>query len=247
MDGPKISVLLCAYNEEQYLERTLQSLEKQKTRFKYEVIVVDNCSTDCTAEIAKRYTPNVVRCDVRGKIPALRAGIGVTKGQVVALADADTIYPENWLSEIISAFENNHGCKLVFGGTYAESKKVYTTRLLGLLTDIFITISLKLGVACSIGFNIAVTRKELLDILEHLEPYAFTGWAIGTECLNKHGKHCAVYLRKLRVPKCMRRYEAKGHFRTTLVWVREWWRLLRGQPMSLMETEYFNLPQIGGS
>ena len=247
MERLKISVLLCAYNEEQYLERTLQSLEKQKASFKYEIIVVDNCSTDCTAEIAKRYTPNVVRCDVRGKIPALRSGIEVTKGQVVALADADTIYPANWLSEINRAFENNYGCKLVFGGTYAESKNVYTTRLVSLLTDIFITTSLKLGVACSIGFNIAVTRKELSAILEHIEPYAFTGWAIGTACLNKHGKNCAIYLRKLRVPKCMRRYEAKGHFKTTLVWVREWWHLLRGRPMSLMETEYFNIPKINGS
>lgn len=243
MARPKISVLLCAYNEEQFLERTLQSLEKQKVSFKYEIIVVDNCSTDCTAEIAKRYTPNVVRCNVRGKIPAIRSGIEITKGHVVALADADTVYPENWLLEINRAFENNHGCRLVFGGTYAESKKVYMTRLLGLLTDIFITVSLKLGVACSIGFNIAVTRKELVDILEHLEPYAFTGWAIGTECLKKHGKSCAIYLRKLRVPKCMRRYETKGHFRTTLVWVREWWYLVCGKPMSLMESEYFNIPK----
>lgn len=245
MEGPRVSVLLCAYNEEACIERTLKSLEKQKTNFEYEVVVVDNCSTDATAEIARRYTPKIIRCDIRGKIPALQAGIKEAKGYVVALADADTIYPENWLFKIQNAFENHYGCKLVFGGTYAETPKRHVTPLLRLLTDIFIMISLKLGVACSIGFNIAVTRDALIDILEHLEPYAFTGWAIGTKCLNKHGKSCAIYLRELRVPKCMRRYEAKGYLRTTMVWVREWWRLLRRQPMSLMEADYFNIPKAG--
>ena len=243
MEEPRVSVLLCAYNEEEYIESTLKSLEKQKTSFMYEVVVVDNCSTDSTAEIARRYTSKTIRCEKRGKIPALQAGIQETKGHVIAIADADTIYPENWLSEIHHAFESHDGCKLVFGGTYAETRKRHVTPLISLLTDIFIMISLRLGVACSIGFNIAVARDALMDILKHLEPYAFTGWAIGTKCLNKHGRSCAVYLRELRVPKCMRRYEAKGYLRSTMVWVREWWRLLRGQPMSLMETEYFNIPK----
>lgn len=239
MSNLEISVLLCANNEEAFIGRTLESLRRQDLKSGYEVIVIDNCSTDLTSEIALQFTSKVVRCDLRGKIPSLRAGIKLANGRIVALADADTIYPENWLSTICLAFDRHSGCTMVFGGTYVESNSSFLTSVSCALTDVFILISLRLGVACSIGFNITLSRDALVNILQDLRPYAFTGWAIGTACLKQHGAPCVVYLRKLRVPKCMRRYQASGHLRTATMWIREWWCLVRGRTMTLMESEYF--------
>ena len=56
-----ISVVIPAYNEENYLDRCLRSLREQRyPTSQFEVIVVDNASTDATAEIARRFGARVV-------------------------------------------------------------------------------------------------------------------------------------------------------------------------------------------
>ena len=49
----KVSVVIPAYNEEKYIGRCLDSLVAQKTKYEFEVIVVDNNSTDNTRTIAR--------------------------------------------------------------------------------------------------------------------------------------------------------------------------------------------------
>ncbi|AJR04705.1 glycosyltransferase family 2 protein [Siansivirga zeaxanthinifaciens] len=51
----QLSVLLIAYNNEKYIKETLDSLIKQKTSFKYEIVVGDDCSTDLTFKIISEY------------------------------------------------------------------------------------------------------------------------------------------------------------------------------------------------
>ena len=50
-----ISVVIPAYNEEESLPNTLDALVSQETRYPYEVVLIDNNSTDKTADIAKSY------------------------------------------------------------------------------------------------------------------------------------------------------------------------------------------------
>ncbi len=57
---PIISVVIPAYNEENYIEACLKSLRNQKTNVPYEIVVCDNNSTDRTVEIAKKYADKVV-------------------------------------------------------------------------------------------------------------------------------------------------------------------------------------------
>lgn len=73
-DPIAVTVLLCAYNEEAFLSRTLDTLLAQDARFPYEIVVVDNNSTDRTADVARGYNTRVVLCDVRGKIPPCESG-----------------------------------------------------------------------------------------------------------------------------------------------------------------------------
>jgi len=60
MKKPLISVLIPAYNEENYLEPCLKSVLRQSLSPKlYEIVVIDNNSTDRTAEIVRKYSPRV--------------------------------------------------------------------------------------------------------------------------------------------------------------------------------------------
>ena len=61
MIDPKVSIVLPVFNEEKYIEATLSSLLKsnQQTRICYEVILVNNNSTDKTIELAKQFEEGV--------------------------------------------------------------------------------------------------------------------------------------------------------------------------------------------
>ncbi|MFH1657187.1 MAG: glycosyltransferase [bacterium] len=103
-----ISVLIPAYNEETTIEKTLITL--MKSRFKnFEVIVIDDGSTDKTAKIVK----NLQKQDKRirliskhnaGKSSVLNLGFKKAKAEIVVTIDADTILLPNTLKEIIKPF-----------------------------------------------------------------------------------------------------------------------------------------------
>lgn len=106
MDKPRISVVIPAYNEERYLPHCLASLQKQ-THPPLEVIVVDNNSTDKTAEIAKSLGAKVVFEKKQGIAHARDAGFKAVKGEIIARTDADSQVPPDWLEKIIEFFEKS--------------------------------------------------------------------------------------------------------------------------------------------
>ena len=64
---PKVTVRMLAYKHADYIERALNSVLMQKTNFKYEVVISDDCSNDGTAEILKHYKemyPNIITYNV---------------------------------------------------------------------------------------------------------------------------------------------------------------------------------------
>ena len=64
--SPAISVVIPAFNEEKYLPACLEALKKQTFK-NYELIVVDNNSTDKTAQIAKKFGARVVKEKKQGR------------------------------------------------------------------------------------------------------------------------------------------------------------------------------------
>ncbi len=94
-----ISVVIPAYNEEQYLPKTLDSL-KHLERVPDEVIVVDGASTDNTPAVSRSHGAKViiVRHGTIGY--ARQKGLQEAKGEIVAFTDADTVVPKDWLSKI---------------------------------------------------------------------------------------------------------------------------------------------------
>ena len=104
----KISVIIPAYNEEVYIEQTLNSILNQNLYRKYpdmvEIIVVDNESTDRTAEIASQYT--TVISAPRGKLNAKNAGAAIASGDILVFTDADAVLKPNWLNLLVRHFQN---------------------------------------------------------------------------------------------------------------------------------------------
>jgi len=102
----KISVVIPAHNEEKFIKATLDSLIKQDFKEKFEIIVVDNNSSDKTSEIAKSYGAKVVFESRPGIVFARQAGFNIASSEIIVSTDADTILPSDWLSKIYSTFKN---------------------------------------------------------------------------------------------------------------------------------------------
>ncbi|MBK1871741.1 glycosyltransferase [Marinobacter sp. 1-3A] len=114
MDCKLISVIVPAHNEEKYISQCLESLAAQDyPKQKYEVIVVDNNSTDQTSEIANNFEVKIVQ-KTSGPVGAVRnAGAKLANGELLAFIDADCVAPADWLSKGANLL-NTHGT--VYGG-----------------------------------------------------------------------------------------------------------------------------------
>lgn len=89
-----ISVIVPAYNEQHYIKKCLESLMNQDlAKTFYEIIVIDNASTDKTSQIVKKLPVKLVYEPKRSVVKARQKGVNEALGSIVASADADTIYP----------------------------------------------------------------------------------------------------------------------------------------------------------
>src|SRR6185503_20742726 len=89
--GPRVSVVIPAYNASSYIERTLDSVFAQ-TLTSYEIVLVDDGSEDSEEleRILKRYDAvRYVRNEHRGAAAARNQGIQMARGEWVAFLDAD--------------------------------------------------------------------------------------------------------------------------------------------------------------
>jgi len=112
-----ISVVVPALNEEAYLPSCLESLQKQVYNDKFEIVVVDNNSRDRTAAVARKFKVKVVRCERVGITAARQAGADAASGEIIVQADADTLYPPDWLTRIANHFSDPN--VVAVGGNYS--------------------------------------------------------------------------------------------------------------------------------
>ena len=123
MSEPAISVIIPAWNEEKHLGRTLESLKTAAAVYgrergaAVELIVVDNNSTDRTAEVARGHGVTVVFEPVNNIGKARNAGAKAARGKYLAFCDADNEVTENLLVLIHDHLEDP---KVAGGGTWIE-------------------------------------------------------------------------------------------------------------------------------
>ena len=114
-DRPFCSVVIPAFNEEQGIEASLSSLVSQSyPRERYEIILVDNGSTDRTSEIASAYA-DLILSKPDGNVGAVRNfGIASASGTIIICTDADCVVPPDWIEKGVALLEKNP--QHAFGG-----------------------------------------------------------------------------------------------------------------------------------
>jgi glycosyltransferase involved in cell wall biosynthesis len=107
---PKISVLMNCYNSEKYLKEAIDSVFIQ-TFVDWEIIFIDNCSTDNSAEIAKSYGEKIKYYKTDENIPlgaARNFGLQYCMSEYISFLDTDDIWLPVMLEEQLKAIESNN-------------------------------------------------------------------------------------------------------------------------------------------
>jgi GT2 family glycosyltransferase len=107
VEHPKVSVVVCVYNGERTIDQCLSSLEKLNYP-DYEVIVVNDGSTDETRRIAERYSYcRLINQENQGLSAARNVGIKAANGEIIAFTDADCMADPDWLTYLVARFESS--------------------------------------------------------------------------------------------------------------------------------------------
>jgi GT2 family glycosyltransferase len=105
--APRVSVVVCTYNGSRTLAQCLQSLE-QLDYPSYEVIVVDDGSTDDTRAIVSRFpTIKAIHQPNRGLGAARNVGLHMAIGEIVAYTDSDCFADADWLALLVAQLERS--------------------------------------------------------------------------------------------------------------------------------------------
>jgi len=135
---PFVSVIVAARNEEAHIGELVEHLRKQDYRH-YEVIIVDDRSTDQTGHLLKTAAHNFSRLRIisvtepstmmPAKKHALECGIRASNGEILLFTDADCLPPERWISSVVRCFGESTG--LVAG--YSPFRENLKARIGGVL------------------------------------------------------------------------------------------------------------------
>ena len=133
MDNNEIllSVIIPVFNEEQTISNIIQRAKAvlEKLGFRYEIIVVDDCSGDRSLETAKRERIKVYLLKEHlGKGYALRVGLAKAKGEIVVTLDSDGSHRPEELPSLLTQVLQNHA-DLVIGSRYLNQELVAARKL----------------------------------------------------------------------------------------------------------------------
>jgi cellulose synthase/poly-beta-1,6-N-acetylglucosamine synthase-like glycosyltransferase len=163
----KFSILIPVYNEEQSISSCLDSLISIAYDDK-EIIVIDDASTDRTAQTVEKYLEKGVILVKRekngGRASALNSGLQRATGDVVVTTDADTVVPSNWLQRFKSYFEQQ--CIVAVGGAYqAHNKDKMLANAASILDQVLNGVFKKSFIPNKLsGVNSAICKDALLDL-----------------------------------------------------------------------------------
>jgi len=103
----RVSLVIPAYNEEHHIKACLDCIASQSVK-PYEVILVDNNSTDHTVEIAARYPfVRVLKENHQGIVFARNSGFDAARGDVIGRIDVETHIPEDWIQRVQDIFTDS--------------------------------------------------------------------------------------------------------------------------------------------
>lgn len=172
--GTFVSIIIAARNEEEKIAKTITDILAQSyPKALFELIIIDDHSTDGTANIVKSFA-GVKLIELRAskvlnsyKKMAIQTAIGEAQGDLIVTTDADCRMGSGWLSEIVAYYETT-GCKMISSPVaYFEEKSVFEqlqslefAYLIGLGAS---TIGNKNPSTCN-GANLAYEKKAFFEV-----------------------------------------------------------------------------------
>lgn len=210
-----LSLVIPAFNEELYLPETLSRLHEAISRCKcsVELIVVDNGSSDRTADVARAFGATVAPEPVHNLSRVRNAGAAVARGDVLVFVDADTIVPPHFLARLAEAMDD----PACMGGSpdIAHTPKA---RLLRVYFRSWRWFGRRLGMAQGAA---QFCRKSVFDRLGGYDELQFMGedvdfyWRLRKLCASAGGY--LKFLDDVKVVPSPRRFNQAPIWRT-LIW-----------------------------
>ncbi len=212
-----------ARNEEAYIGACLAAIFSQSPP-PDEVIVVDNASSDQTADLARRMGARVIRVETPGVHLARQAGLSAAKSPVVAFTDADSQPLSGWIKAIRAAFQDP-SVVISYGPVEFYEAPPLDTLLARYGFPLFLSLLAKLGHPNPAGANMAVARSKALEVGGFDRPFAEDIHL----ALKLKDRGRLVYRPDQRVRTSGRRLK-KGRWRMYALHAKNVYRRLRGLP-----------------
>ena len=118
-----VSIVLPVHNGEKYLHKSIASVLEQ-TYSNWELLIIDDCSSDCSAEIAKEYAAKDIRIhyyhnEKNLKLPrTLNRGFALSSGEYLTWTSDDNIYLPNALEKMVAVLDREPSIGFVFADYY---------------------------------------------------------------------------------------------------------------------------------
>lgn len=157
----RVSIVIPAYNEERHLGACLDAIQSQDVPV-FEVVVVDNNSTDRTAAVAAAYPfVRVVKEPRQGRVFARNAGFDAARGDIIGRIDADIRLPANWVRHI----QDFYALPARHSHAWSGRGYFYNVRLPHLVSWAYALLAFRLnmvliGHTTLWGSNMAITRSQ---------------------------------------------------------------------------------------
>ncbi|SHJ39574.1 glycosyltransferase family 2 protein [Cycloclasticus pugetii] len=169
-----ISIVIPAFNEEGAITNGIREIVEvmSSTDIKYELIIVDDGSSDKTAELARAEGVQVIQQpENQGYGAALKAGIATSKHDIIVITDADGTYPANQIPILVNQLP---GYEMVVGARVGENVSIPLVRkpakwFLGKLAGYLAGRSIP-----DLNSGLRVMRKSLIRRFVHLLPQGFS-------------------------------------------------------------------------
>ena len=166
---PTVSVVIPVKDDAVLLRRCLAALAAQHVR-PHEIVVVDNGSTDDSADVAREFGVRVVAEPEPG-IPAASArGFDDATGDLIARLDADCVPPADWIERIRDAFAADAGLDAITGpARFVDGPRALRTTLSVLYLGSYVAaVTPALGHVPLFGSNLAVRRSAWLAVRDEV-------------------------------------------------------------------------------
>lgn len=131
---PRVSVIMPVHNQAEYIGQAIVSVRRQ-TLTDWELIVVDDGSTDATAEVVERHAETRLRYVARPQQErslARNHGLELAQGHLVAFLDADDFWQPGYLAKQVANFDAHPGLGLSFTAAYDTDRTGHAVRVRGL-------------------------------------------------------------------------------------------------------------------